>query len=280
MILTLFSVFVFVVLLSWLLQNYFGQAYLRYQHAFTQAASARLGEFFLFLDPAQLWLLTLILGLALVALVWLLSGVIWLAISTGVLVVILPQYSVKRYRIARLRRFDQQLPDLLLALAGAMRAGSGMQVALRHIVMQSPAPLSQEFGLMLREQRMGLAFEDAVANLYRRMPTEGTGLVMSSLTIAAQSGGGLAETLERMAATLQARLQLLGRIHALTSQGRMQAWVMGALPFLLALVLYYLDPISMQALWQTPSGWMVIFLVLALEITGVFFIRRIVNIQV
>lgn len=280
MILTLFSVFMFVVLLSWLLQNYFGKAYVRYQQAFTQAASARLGEFFLFLDPAQLWLLTLVAGVGLVALVWMLSGVIWVAISVGVLVMILPQYSVKRYRITRLRRFDQQLPDLLLALAGAMRAGSGMQMALRHIVMQSPAPLSQEFGLMLREQRMGLAFEDAVANLYRRMPTEGTGLVVSSLTIAAQSGGSLAETLERIAATLQARLQLLGRIHALTSQGRMQAWVMGALPFLLALVLYYLDPVSMQALWLTSSGWVVILLVVVLELTGVFFIRRIVNIQV
>lgn len=280
MILLLLSVFLFVVILSWLVQNYLGKTYLRYQQAFTQAASVRLGEFFLFLDPSQLWLLTLMTGAGLMALVWLISGLIWVAISTGVLVVILPQYSVKKYRLTRLRRFDQQLPDLLLALAGAMRAGSGMQMALRHIVMQSPAPLSQEFGLMLREQRMGLAFEQAVANLYQRMPTEGTGLVMSTLTIAAQSGGGLAETLERIAATLQARLQLLGRIHALTSQGRMQAWVMGALPFLLAMVLYYLDPVSMQALWQTPSGWMVIFLVLALELTGVFFIRRIVAIQV
>lgn len=280
MLIYILSIFIFVMLLVWLLQYFLGRAYGRYQRAFTRAATAQLGEFFLFLDPAQLWFITLAAGVCTMLLVWLLSGLIWLAVAAGVITLVLPRYSVGRYRRKRLQRFDQQLPELLLALAGAMRAGSGIQAALRHIVPQCPAPLSQEFGLMLREQRMGLGFEQALSGLYQRMPTEGTGLVVSSLTIAAQSGGSLAQTLERIAATLQARLHLLGRIHTLTSQGRMQAWVMAALPFVLAGALHYLDPASMQALWQTPAGWLVIALVLGLELTGVFFIRRIVNIQV
>ncbi|MBP6018824.1 MAG: type II secretion system F family protein [Burkholderiaceae bacterium] len=280
MFMYILSIFIFVFLSCWLLQRYLGKAYVRYQQAFTQAATSHLGEFFLFLDPAQLWVANVLAGVTIVVLTWLFSGVVWLAMTAGVLALIMPQYTVSRYRRRRLQRFDEQLPDLLLALAGAMRSGSGMQAALRHIVAQSPAPLSQEFGLMLREQRMGVAADQALATLYQRMPTEGTGLVVSALTIAAQSGGGLAETLERIASTLQARLHLLGRIHALTSQGRMQAWVMSALPFVLALVLHYLDPLAMQALWQTPVGWVVIVVVLGLELTGVYFIRRIVNIQV
>src|SRR5690606_41118621 len=109
------------------------------------------------------------------------------------------------------RRFHQQLPDLLMALASALRAGSGLQSALRHIVAQSPSPLAQEFGFMLRQQRMGVAFDQALADLYGRMPSEGTSLVVSSLTIAAHSGGGVAEVLERIAATLAAGLQQIGR---------------------------------------------------------------------
>lgn len=279
-ILFLISVVIAVVVLSWFLQKYASQAYGRYRNAFKKEATIRLGEFFLFLDPAQLWFANLIVCGFIFALVYLVSGSVWLSMVTGALILLAPQYSINLLKRRRLQHFDEQLPDLLQALAGALRAGSSVQSALRHIVAQSPVPLAQEFGLMLREQRMGVSLEQALANLYRRMPTEGTGLVVSSLKIAAQSGGSLAETLERIAVTLRARLHLMGRVQALTSQGRMQAWVMACLPFVLGMVLNHLDPDSMQVLWQTPLGWTVLAVIVGLELTGIVFIRRIVNIQV
>lgn len=276
----LLSVAVLVTLLAWWVQGWLVGAYRRYQSAFQKEAKARLSEFFLFVDPAQLWLANLTVCGILMLAIYLLSGMAWLAAATGGVALIAPQSTIAYLRRARLARFDQQLPDLLLSLAGALRAGSGVQSALRHIVSQAPSPLAQEFGLMLREQRMGVSFEQALAQLYRRMPTEGAGLVVSSLSIAMQSGGNLAETLERIAATLRARLHLLGRVRALTSQGRLQAWVMAGLPFFLALVLEQLDPESMALLWHSPLGWAVIGIVIGLESLGVMFIRRIVNIDV
>lgn len=133
---------------------------------------------------------------------------------------------------------------------------------------------------MLREQRMGVSFEQALNNLYQRVPTESLSLIVSALNIAAQSGGNLAENLERISTTLRMRLHLLGRVRALTSQGRMQAWVMASLPLALAFVLHWLDPESMSALWHTPAGWAVLFLIVVLEASGIFFIRRIVQIDV
>ncbi len=133
---------------------------------------------------------------------------------------------------------------------------------------------------MLREQRMGVSFEHALSNLYRRVPTESLSLIVSALNIAAQSGGNLAETLERISATLRMRLHLLGRVRALTSQGRMQAWVMASLPPGLAFVLHWLDPDAMAALWYTPAGWLVLLVIVVLEATGIFVIRRIVQIDV
>lgn len=276
----LLAIAVFVAISSWLLQKIAGRAYERYRAAFKKEAAVRMGEFFLFLDPAQIWFANLMLCGFVLFVTYLFSGSVWLAVVAGGLVLIAPQYTLAKFKRRRSLRFDEQLPDLLQALAGALRAGSGVQSALRHIVAQSPIPLAQEFGLVLREQRMGVSLEQALAGLYQRMPTEGTGLVVSSLKIAAQSGGGLAETLERIAATLRARLHLLGRVRALTSQGRMQAWVMAGLPVVLGVVLSHLDPESMQVLWQTPLGWTVMAVIAGLELVGIFFIRRIVDIQV
>ncbi|HEY9279402.1 MAG TPA: type II secretion system F family protein [Eoetvoesiella sp.] len=279
-ILSILSVVIVIGLLTWFVQGCSVRAYQRYQSAFKKEAKDRLSEFFLFVDPAQLWLANLSACGVLMLGIYMLTGSAWLTAAAGILAVAAPQSAIARLRRLRLARFDEQLPDLLLSLAGALRAGSGVQSALRHIVMQAPAPLAQEFGLMLREQRMGVSFEQALAQLYKRMPSEGTGLVVSSLIIAVQSGGNLAETLERIATTLRARLHLLGRVRALTSQGRLQAWVMASLPFALALVLEQLDPDSMALLWHTPMGWVVIGVIVGLELVGVMFIRRIVNIDV
>jgi tight adherence protein B len=264
----------------WFGQKWTAAAYGRYRNAFKKEATERLSEFFVFLDPAQLWLANLLLCGATALLAYAFSGQLWLAATAGAIVLIAPQYSIRRLRRRRLKEFDSQLPDLLLALSGALRAGAGIQAGLRLIVQQSPAPLAQEFGLMLRQQRMGVSFEQALAGLYERMPTEGAGLVVSSLKIAAQTGGNLAETLDRIAATLRARLHLLGRIQTLTSQGRLQAWIMACLPMILAAILHYIDPDSMQALWDTPAGWLVLGAIAVLEGAGIMAIRRIVDIQV
>lgn len=133
---------------------------------------------------------------------------------------------------------------------------------------------------MLREQRMGVSFEQALHNLHARMPGEGAGLVVSSLNIALHNGGNLAETLERIAMTLRARTRLRARVDALTSQGRLQAWIMACLPLALALVLDQLDPETMALLWHTPTGWAVLAVVALLEVAGIMLIRRIVDIQV
>ena len=133
---------------------------------------------------------------------------------------------------------------------------------------------------MLREQRIGVSFDTALDNLNARMPSEATALVVASLRVAAQTGGNLAEALEGISETLRARLQLQGKVRALTAQGRMQAWIVGSLPILLAVVLDYMEPEAMALLWHTPLGWGVLLVVAVLETTGVVMIRRIVNIDI
>lgn len=276
----LISVLVLAITIAWLVQRWLPQGVNVYRKAFTHSAQTRLSEFFLFLDPTSLWQANLLVCAFVFTLILAMTGSMVLAAGGAGIVLLTPRWGLTYLRRRRSRRFDDQLPDLLLSLAGAMRAGSGVHTALHHIVPHSPAPLSQEFGLILREQRMGVSFEQALANLYTRLPAEGTGLVVSALTIAMRNGGNLAETLERIAATLRARIQLRAKVDALTSQGRLQAWVMAGLPIVLALVLDRLEPQAMALLWHTPVGWIVLATVVVLEVAGVLLIRRIVNIQV
>src|SRR5690606_32399801 len=140
-ILLVLSVVTLVALLAWWVQGFLVSAYRRYHSAFHKEAKARLSEFFLFVDPAQLWLVNLTVCAILMLVIYWLSAMAWLAAAAGGVSLIAPQCMIAHLRRVRLARFDQQLPDLLLSLAGALRAGSGVQSALRHIVTQAPSPL-------------------------------------------------------------------------------------------------------------------------------------------
>lgn len=274
------GVFAVTGIVLWFVQQGARLGLLRYHRTFTNQARHGLGEMFLFLDPAQVWLASLMLCAACSFVVYVFSGSAVITSLVATTILLAPPYALNYVRRRRIAKFEQQLPDFLLAVAGALRAGSGIQSALRHSADHVVAPLSQELALMLREQRMGVSFEQALANLYHRMPIESISLIVSALNIAAHSGGSLAETLERISVTLRTRLHLIGRIRALTSQGRMQAWIMASLPPGLALVLYGLDPEVMSMLWTTPAGWSVVIVVAVLEVTGICLIRRIVQIDV
>jgi len=266
--------------LGWRAQAWLGPALQRYRQVYTQEAGVRLGELFLFVDPSQVWFAAVLCATGASLLAWAATQSALAAVVAAVLALRAPGRLVAGLRARRLQRFERQLPPALMSLAGGLAAGASLAVALRHIVEQSDAPLSQEFGLMLREQRLGVPFAQALDGLQQRVPSEATVLVAAALRVASQTGGNLAEALERIADTLRARLMLQGKVRALTAQGRMQAWIVGALPVLLALALDRLEPQAMAVLWRTPLGWSVLAVVAVLEIAGVFLIRRIVDIDI
>jgi tight adherence protein B len=252
----------------------------RYRDAFTEKARFQAQEFFLFIDPRKLFAVhvgALVLG---ATMAWVLTGSVWFVAVGLVILGVAPRWLYAVMRKRRLASFEGQLPDALLMLAGALRAGVGINSALQQTVAQSAVPLSQEFTLMLREQRLGVSLDQSLVNLQRRVPTSTTALVVSAMRIAGETGGALAETLERTSATVRNRLQMEGKIDALTAQGRMQAWVVGALPVVLLLVLQRMEPRAMALLWSTPTGWACLAAMACLLALGTYLIRRIVAIDV
>ncbi len=252
----------------------------RHRERFEQAVGGRMREAFLFVDTARLFVLQHALAAAASALAWLLSGSWLAALAVALGLGALPAVLLRRVRSRRREAFRRQMPDLLMLMAGGLRAGSGLGPALALAASEIGPPARQELGLLLREQRLGVPLDDALGAFARRMPIEETQLFASALRIGTESGGGMAGTLESLADATRRKLAIEGKIRALTAQGRLQAWVMGALPGVLALLLWLVEPAAMSALIDTWQGWIVCAGVAILQGIGIAMIRRIVEIDV
>lgn len=252
----------------------------RYRATFTERAKFQAREFFLFIDPRKLFAANMALVLIGSLGIWLLTEQWILGLLATGLLLMMPRLIYAWMRQRRLQQFEEQLPDALMMLSGGMRAGVGLSSAIQQLVRETQAPISQEFSLLLREQRLGVTIEQSLANLGRRIPTTTTALVISAMRISSEAGGSLAETLERTAQTIRSRLQMEGKIRALTAQGKMQAWVVGLLPMLLMLILNHMEPEAMGMLWNTPLGWATLTVIAFFEFMGVYVIRKIIAIDV
>lgn len=267
-------------MLAWVAIDIGTHSVRRYRENFTTRARFQVQEFFLFIDPSRLFVANVAIMLLGATLAWVLSGTLVSAVPVFFGLALLPRLAYAWMRRKRLQKFEEQLPDALMLLSGAMRAGAGLSSSMRQLVLESEAPLMQEFSLVLREQRLGVTLEQSLANLSERMPTPSTVLVVSAMRIANETGGGLAETLDRTATTIRNRLQMEGKIAALTAQGKLQAWVVGALPLVLMMVLNRMEPAAMSLLWHSRIGWATLAVIVVLEALGIYMIRRIVAIDV
>ena len=267
-------------LLAWFAVDLCTVTMARYRAQFTEKAKFQAQEFFLFVDPKTLFAANVAVMALGASLTWLITGSVLLAVPMFFALALLPRFIYAWMRKRRLRQFELQLPDALMMLSGALRAGASMASAIQLMAQEAQNPLAQEFSLVLREQRLGVSMEQCLNNLSRRVPTQTTVLLMSAMRIAGETGGGLAETLERTSHTIRSHLQMEGKIEALTAQGKMQAWVVGSLPILLMLVLNQMEPDSMAMLWHSRIGWATLVVIAFLEVMGIYLIRRITAIDI
>ncbi len=267
-------------LLTWFVIDMGTGTLTRYRSTFTERARFQAQEFFLFVDPRKLFAANLAVMAIGGCLVWLATGSALLGIGAFAALAFLPRMVYAWMRKRRLRKFEEQLPDSLMMIAGGLRAGIGLTSAIQQLVAEAQPPVSQEFSLLLREQRLGVTLGQALANLNRRVPTQTTVLVVSAMRIATETGGGLAETLERTSQTIRSRLQMEGKIDALTAQGKLQAWVVGLLPMVLMAILNKMEPEAMSYLWHTRMGWATLVVIAFFEFMGVYVIRKIIAIDV
>jgi tight adherence protein B len=246
----------------------------------TQQAKGGLEDMFIFVDPTQLFYYN-VAALAIVPLLlWFVFDSVVLVVGAIVAITIAPRVVVSHLKKKRLKDFEKQLPDALLMVSGSMRAGASLTVAMESMIKEQKPPLSQEFELMVREQRLGVDFDTAMKHMEERLPMQDFILVVAALRISREVGGNLAEILETLADTLRRKHQMEGKIEALTAQGRMQGLIMTLLPIFLLLILAKMEPESMAPMFNSMMGWATLGVIAVMEVIGYVAIQKIVTIDV
>ena len=239
----------------------------------------QLVELFLFVEPATFLRINLVvLTIATVVFGWL-AGLYGAALAM-LLTAVAPRALYVWLRRRRLWALERQLPDIADSLASSLRAGLGLGQAIARVAQHQSPPAAQEFALLVREHRLGIPLEQALSDLAVRSDLRDLHMLVATLGIARDLGGGLADALERFGASIRRRLVMEDRIRALTAQGRLQGIVMGILPIALGAVLFVLEPVQMRKLFTEPVGWLTIGGVVLLEFGGFLLLRRIVSIRV
>ncbi len=265
-----FSLVIFTVL---------AKAYEQYQERYVVKSMNDLSDMFLFVDARQL----LVLNIASMCLLGILSYIIFnpiLCVLATVFGFFLPIILVKHYRARRIKRFNVQLVDALQAMANAFKAGLTFPQAIEHVAREAQPPLSQEFGLFVKEVKLGVPLEEALINMGRRVGSDDLELVVVATNIARQLGGNMAEMFETISNVIRERFRLEGKIDALTSQGKLQGWVVAAMPAILGMVLNYMRPDLMEPMMDHWFGYVLVTIIAIMEVLGVLIIRRIVNIDI
>lgn len=192
----------------------------------------------------------------------------------------LPPLAVTVMRHRRAKNFEAQLADGLVMAANALRAGFSLLQALDLTAQKAPAPLSQEFGLVLKEHRLGADLNEALFHLTERVPCPDSRIFANSVVILRETGGNLTEIFDTLAETIQERKRVMKKIRAMTAEGETQAYFLAALPPVLGIILYQLDPDSISLFFTTFGGWLMLVLMALMEVTGLALMLRIVKVKV
>lgn len=252
---------------------------LDYRRSFIRNIGASLTRSFIVADPRSLFAISLALTLASGSIAYAFAGPVGLTCAAAVSVAG-PWLFAKHLAAQRKKRFVYQLPDALLALGSAMRAGCSLSRGLELMASRQPAPLSQEFTIVLAEHRVGRPLSHSLDDLRRRIGAPELDLMNTAVNVSRRVGGNLADTLETLARTLQEKAHVEGKIDALTSMGRAQGWVVGLLPIFIGLVLYQQQPERMSLLFTQWYGWVVLAILAAMMAVAAWMIRKIVHIDV
>ena len=193
---------------------------------------------------------------------------------------LLPDLYVRQARAMRRRAFDGQLVDALFILSSSLRAGLSLTQAFEQVESEMSPPISQEFGLMLKAYRLGMTFEGALQRLNERMPSEELQLFTTAMLVARETGGDVTHLISQLIGTIRDRKKLREKVATLTLQGRLQAYIMSALPILFTAFVRTANPGYFEVLVSTAYGQMALVLAAGLWLAGMVLLFRLSRVEV
>ncbi len=252
----------------------------QYQQRYIEGAATTLDAMYVAIPAQHVLYLSILCVLLVFGFVLALSENFYIAGFFAVPAFFIPKILLWYLKRQRDILFNIQLVDALVNISNSLRAGFSLPQALELVHREMANPMSQEIRLVCQELRLGLPVEEALENLYKRMPLADVDLVVTAIAIVRDVGGNLTEVFDNIAHTIRERQRIEGKIRALTAQGKSQAIVICAMPFAIFAGMHLIVPEEARLLYTTPIGWVIIGSVLVWMSIGAYFIYKIVNIDV
>ena len=183
-------------------------------------------------------------------------------------------------RRKRMKAFAAQLPDALEMMARTLRAGQSLSFGFNVVASEMGLPIGREFTRVFEEQNLGIPVEDSLLSMCTRVPNLDLKFFTTAVILQRQTGGDLAEILDKIGELIRDRFRIWGQIQALTGEGRLSGLVLLALPFALFIAVYQLNPTYITVLFTDPLGKKMLAVAIFMQIIGALVIRKIVNIKV
>ena len=204
---------------------------------------------------------------------------LWISAAAAVVAMPLPYAYVRRRATLRLRKLEEQLPQAVEMIAVALRAGHALPTGVLMTAEELPEPMASEFRLVYDQQNYGKPMPDVLKEFAERVPLLDARILVTAVLTQRETGGNLAEILDRLASVIRERFRVRRQVRAMSAHGRITGWVLGLLPVVLALILSVVAPSHMATLFGDPLGRQLIVGAVILQTIGALAIRRIVNIE-
>lgn len=265
------TLFIGIIVFISSIGSYFITGWQKWQEKQVSKMSTHLDDSFIYLGKRNLLLLTgapLILGVIGYVLVSIPGAIIGAVIG-----LVVPKVFASAAKGARIKKFQSQLVDTLMVFSSSLKGGLSFVQALEIVCEEMPEPTNQEFGLILKENKLGVPLEDSLQSLRKRVPTEELSLVVSSILVAKETGGELTRVFARLVDTIRDKIKLREKMETLTLQGKLQGYIMSFLPIVFTLFVYKQNPEHFLPMTTTNTGKMLIILAIVLQIVGMFLIQ-------
>ncbi len=232
------------------------------------------------ITPSTFMAISLILGALGMTASWMAGVKIYFAPLLGLLFVAVPFAWLLHKRASRLKTFGAQLPEALELVARALRAGHSLAAGLHVVAEEMPVPIADEFNRVYEEQNLGIPIDEALKSMCERVPNLDLRFFVTSVCIQRQTGGDLAEILDKIGYVIRERFKIMGMVKALTAEGRLSGVILIALPFVLFLTMLHIKYDYVEKLWTHPLGVKMSVAALVMQLVGALVIRHIINIKV
>jgi tight adherence protein B len=245
-----------------------------------KAVAAQLDKLFYDKSPKQLVQLYFILPPILAIIIFVFTQAPLFAFLAALLGLFIPNLILKIRDTKRRVKFNNQILDAIMIMSSSLKGGLSLLQALEVLTEEMPAPMSQEIGLVVRENKIGISLEESLSNLNKRMNMEELSLVINSIMVARETGGDLTKVFSRLATTIRDNRKLKESIRTLTLQGRMQGVIMSALPFIFIWWVLAFNREHFEIMFKSDTGRMIVFVGIVLQVVGMFLIRKFSTIKV